>query len=285
MWAFIWLFQLSSGFLPPINIRDPWQPTTPDIEGLLKTSCMAPWSASYVNGKSTQPNDFTQQTTFCSNLWEVWKEVFMGKIDEEIFPKNFQRYFDALELTGSPHEIFWSGSDMGELTRLSHYSFKTTSLENTLLGIQNHFVWCSTGINSTNTKEIFNFTFCPTPKAGSPSSYRSFWDGASKRFASVADDEITILLSGSSTRPAFLENSTFARMELPSFSERVTKVQIQIIPNPDVPHEVCGSGSVLQLEEKLNELYPSLSIVCNDKDPVFIALYCSLFPERILCSN
>jgi len=172
--------------------------------------------------------------------------------------------------------LFWSGN-MAFALAISSNDPRFVTVEETSTGyILNSLSWCGT---PNHTFDYTNPCYYPTNSTYHGS--QSVWTRASEMFAHGAHGSVYILLQPASiggsppVYQAFRNTSIFGQTELPNMNTSiVTDITILLLRNKtSAPNEVCGSGSLLVLEKRIQDQF-NFTAKCIDDPTSIYALLC-----------
>ncbi|XP_033110312.1 ADP-ribosyl cyclase/cyclic ADP-ribose hydrolase 1-like [Anneissia japonica] len=219
----------------------------------------------------------------CNNLYTQFETAFANKDPCAIEDNAFEPFvLSVSQVLPANQALFWSGTNL-----LAHrYALATSKLktmEDTLLGyLMNNLIFCGELNSGINYDECPGYGNCPS---NGNEVMSTFWDTASKSFASRANGEIAVLLSGSNADGAYRNTSTFARIELPNLNpETISNVRIIVshdIGTTSPKHETCNDGSLLTLKADLDKR--EIKYTCEEDEYQLMLVQCSSNPDAIEC--
>ena len=255
--------------------------TTPMIEQVFKGRCVETTALGFQQAIKAQSGLGPDDTVaLCTSRWDNFRAAVSAGNDHDAW----KRYFDqdrTLCLTRPSTALFWSGTARGypagggpppaevkntahELSSLS----SMTTIEGTLAGYM-----------------VNELRFCRSPTTGDfgpdcVANTDHFWHEASAAFARSATGHVRVLVGSglNINRTAFRNNSYFATDELVNLNtQNVTSFEILVIRNALLPHERCGSGTLVQMVETVRRHFsarPDFEIACRDDPEEVLHILC-----------
>jgi len=220
--------------------------------------------------------DHNPTGTDCAQLWNSFSSA--AAMDNRFeADADWAPFFQIANFSTSPSSIlFWSGS-MDFALAISTNDIRYVTVEETSTGyVTNGLTWC--GVPGAGPPAFDYVNPCPYPTNSSYYGLQSFWTQASTLFAQGASGNISVLLQprpeGSVYR-AYRLSSIFGQTELPSMIPgQIQAFTVLLLKNQTAaPTEVCGSGSLLDLQ---NTVYEKLRInmTCVDDPALVYGTFC-----------
>jgi len=117
-------------------------------------------------------------------------------------------------------------------------------------------------------------------------AFRTYWNAASKNFATKASGHVTAVLNGSRSTGAITKTSTFYTYELPYLNvQKVRKFTVLLLATPGAPvAETCKSGrSILELQKNLAA--KNITFECIDNPKTILFYMCFADPMSKECQT
>ncbi|XP_071950147.1 ADP-ribosyl cyclase/cyclic ADP-ribose hydrolase-like [Antedon mediterranea] len=244
--------------------------TTPDIESIFIGRCSEYKHGVYpVNGNWLVDQGFSQSLD-CVNLYTQFLSAFENKDPCSIEENAFEQFISNIEqVLPADSPLFWSGTN----TLAHRYALASglKTMEDTLIGyLMNNLMFCGSTSSGLNYAECPGWGSCNDPMS-------TFWDSASKSFASRANGNIAVLLSGSNADGAYRNYSVFARIEVPNLNpDSISNLRIIVshdIGKTNPKHETCDDGSLLTLKADLDKR--ELPYTCEEDTAQLTYVQCS----------
>ncbi|XP_045202535.2 ADP-ribosyl cyclase/cyclic ADP-ribose hydrolase-like [Mercenaria mercenaria] len=163
--------------------------------------------------------------------------------------------------------LFYSGTS-GVAHEFSNQGRRFVTLEDTRIGyLVDGLNWCGVACHRSNkTCDGINYKECPHWSELPEAAAEAFWGGASAKLARSAVGEARVMITSTNPeKPAYRENSFFAKFELQSMPVD-TKLKVILANEPDKEAlEDCNSGSLLQLKEDAAK--KGISVTCEENPP------------------
>ena len=139
-----------------------------------------------------------------------------------------------------------------------------------------------------------DLTFCKSASGNliynssctSDCSFRTYWNAASKNFATKASGVVTAVLNGSRSSGAITNTSTFYNYELPYLNPQIIKkFTVLLLQTPGATTvETCKSGkSILALQKELSD--KKIIFECIDNPQIILFYMCFLDPMSKECQS
>lgn len=247
--------------------------TTPNLQQIVIGRCHY-----FLNTVHKGDCNFNPVNYNCSDIWNKFKKVVIGKDPCDIKIDEFSDYLSAVDhKIPNNSSLFWSGTytEAHEITQF----YKYWSLEDTFSGyLLNTLSFCS-----NNGSDSFNNDECPW-MCGTVNN--AYWNAASKYFAQKATGDVTVILNGIREIGAYDAIGTFANYELPYFnSSSVTSVKVVLLHKPgEIKYETCNDPKTLiQLKDIVSK--KSIRYECEDDPKNIIALFCFTDPQSKECQS
>jgi hypothetical protein len=226
----------------------------------------------------------------CEGVYDNLTNAYAGKDPLSITSVDFQPFLKAtFHQIPVNKSMFWTGSSSVSYNpdpntipnrdivhEYSYFGFRYWTLEDSMWGgLMNGLNFCGAGLDwfEANTS-VFNYSTCQP--YGSPGSSYYFWTAASTQFAQQARGDVFMLgyagtrrIYRNGTDPNYPNEtaSIFASVEIKNLNaSQITSFTALIIPSTAFPTEVCGQGSVAQMQYDLTAIagIPPENVFCID---------------------
>jgi len=231
-----------------------------------------PWIAEVFTGKCYERNPTGVN---CTELFSAFSSAAM--LGNNILNDSYYEPFFALANLSTPQDniLFWSGNQAFALA-LANDGTRYTTVEETSTGyILNGLNWC--GVPDASPPRFDYTNPCLYPRNATYYGTQGVWAQCSQRFAAGASGHVSILLQASqlnyNSGPylAFRNTSVFYQIELPSLNRsKVTNATVLLISNKTLaPNEVCGSGTLLELNDMMQKHLNFTPLCVDDPQKIY----------------
>lgn len=217
-------------------------------------------------------------TRNCTRLWELFSTSFVNSSDCNVSTDAFTPFIIEANHSISGKQLFWSG--LSELAhRYSNAGKRYVTLEDTFIGYMvNQLTFCGNATSNASNCPEYNSSTCQLPAVS------SFWEAASKHFASSASGHIYALLNASRD-PIIRNNSYFGRIEIPNLQRAHVKKMTLILFNSNTSTKIkpcTNEASIEVLRQRMNSINTEFDCIENPSD--LVHLYCMDYPQDDVCS-